>query len=270
MNRRGAPNRSEHRSPAQLWQKVWKPLRRVLDWIGSHELPVLLGLLLLAVAVWFFVELADEVMEGETQGLDNRAIRLLRRPDDPAMPIGPRWLHEVGRDLTALGGIAVLTLMIAAVAGFLFLRQLYGAMWLVIVATLGGLAMSSLLKHFFERERPSLVPHLSYVSTHSFPSGHSMLSAVVYLTLGALLGRIVPGFRYKAYFLLVAVLLTVLVGISRVYLGVHYPTDVLAGWAAGLAWAVLCWIVARYLQRRGKVERPAEFAEADEITSKEA
>jgi undecaprenyl-diphosphatase len=164
-------------------------------------------------------------------------------------------MHEVGRDLTAMGGIAVLTLMISAVVGYLLLRQAHGAMWLVICATLGGLIVSTLLKGLFERERPSLVPHLSHVSSSSFPSGHSMLSAVVYLTLGALLGRLVEGNILKAYFLFVGLTLTTLVGLSRVYMGVHYPTDVLAGWSAGLAWAVLCWLIARWLQRRGTVER---------------
>jgi undecaprenyl-diphosphatase len=212
------------------------------------------------LAVWGFVELADDVMEGETQQFDEWAVRMLRQPDDPAMPLGPRWLHEMGRDITALGGIAVLTLMIGSVAGFLLLRRLYGAAVFLLAATSGGLVASTLLKLVFERERPSIVPHLSYVSSHSFPSGHSLLAAVIYLTLGALLMRVVEGQALKAYFLLVALMLTVLVGVSRVYLGVHYPTDVLAGWAAGLAWAVLCWLVARWLQRRGAVERNTESA----------
>jgi undecaprenyl-diphosphatase len=236
---------------------IWLGLRRALNWIGRHELPVLVGMLVLVVSVWAFIAIADEVVEGETQDFDRWALRSLRVPGDLATPIGPKWLHEVGRDLTALGGIAVLSLMVTAVAGFLWLRRLYGAMWLVIISTLSGLAVSTGLKLLFERERPSDVTPLSHVMSHSFPSGHSMLSAVVYLTLGALLGRIVEGWRFKAYFLIVAVLLTVLVGLSRIYLGVHYPTDVLAGWAAGLAWAVLCWLVARFLQRRGKVEAPA-------------
>lgn len=154
--------------------------------------------------------------------------------------------------------------MVTAVAGFLWLRRLYGAMWLVIISTLSGLAVSTALKMLFERERPSDVTHLSHVMTHSFPSGHSMLAAVVYLTLGALLGRIVEGWRFKAYFLFVAVVLTMLVGVSRVYLGVHYPTDVLAGWTAGLAWAVLCWLAARFLQRRGKVETTADADNGDD------
>jgi undecaprenyl-diphosphatase len=116
--------------------------------------------------------------------------------------------------------------------------------------------LSTLLKDVFDRPRPSVVPHLSYVATSSFPSGHSLMAAVVYLTLGSLLARLVQSARLKLYFLSVAVVLACLVGMSRVYLGVHYPTDVLAGWAAGLAWAVLCWLLARYLQQRGAVEKP--------------
>lgn len=232
-----------------------RQLRRGIGWVGGHELSVLIGLLLVAGSVWAFVVLADKVNEGSTLDFDNWALRSLRRADDPSQPIGPPWMHEIGRDLTALGGIAVLTLMIAAVVGYLLLRQSYGAVWLVLGSTTGGLIASTLLKTLFERERPSVVPHLSHVMTHSFPSGHSMLSAVVYLTLGALLGRLVQSNLLKAYFLFVALALTVLVGLSRVYLGVHYPTDVLAGWCAGLAWAVLCWLAARALQRRGAVEQ---------------
>jgi undecaprenyl-diphosphatase len=235
-------------------------VRDVLDWIGRHELKVLVALFALIVAVCVFVAVADEVAEGGTMRFDDWAVKSLRRADDLAQPIGPAWLAEVGRDLTALGGVAVLTLVTLAVVGFLWLRKMYGAMWLVLGATLGGLLVSTLLKNAFDRPRPELVPHLSHVYTSSFPSGHSMLSATVYLTLGALLGRFVQQRRLKAYFLLVAILLTFLVGISRVYLGVHYPTDVLAGWAAGLGWATLCWLAARYLQHQGAVE--PELADA--------
>jgi undecaprenyl-diphosphatase len=243
---------------------IWLATRNVLDWVGRNELPVMLGMLVLVACVWGFIEIADEVMEGDTEQFDKWAVRALRVPGDLTTPIGPKWLHEVGRDLTALGGIAVLSLMVAFVAGFLWMRRLYGAMCLVIISTLSGLAASSTLKLLFERERPGDVTPLSHVMTHSFPSGHSMLSAVVYLTLGALLGRIVAGWWYKAYFLMVAMVLTVLVGVSRVYLGVHFPTDVLAGWTAGLAWAVLCWLVARFLQRRGKLETTADADNGDD------
>jgi undecaprenyl-diphosphatase len=151
----------------------------------------------------------------------------------------------------------------AGVAVYLFLVRKYHAMWLVIVATAGGIIISSLLKYAFSRERPQLVPHLSYVQTSSFPSGHSMLSAVVYLTLGVLLARLVPQRVLKLYFLLMALFLTFIVGVSRVYMGVHYPTDVLAGWTAGLVWALLCYLVARYLQRRGHVERDVDAPDAE-------
>ena len=130
-------------------------------------------------------------------------------------------------------------------------------MWFVIVAAGSGLGAGLVLKLFFQRERPSVVPHLHAVHTTSFPSGHSMMSAVVYLTLGALLAGFGERRRHKAYFLAAAMLLTLLVGLSRVFLGVHYPTDVLAGWSAGLVWAMASWLVARALQRRGKVEPDA-------------
>jgi undecaprenyl-diphosphatase len=185
-------------------------------------------------------------------------VRKLRRADDPATPIGPRWLQECGRDITALGGVTVLTLVTFSVAGYLLMARKFHAMWLVLIATFGGLIVSSILKRSFERGRPDIVPHLSHVYTSSFPSGHSMLSAVVYLTLGSLLARLAPGYAVKIYFIALALVLTFLVGVSRVYMGVHYPTDVLAGWTAGLVWAILCWLVARYLQRRGTVENDDE------------
>lgn len=229
-----------------------------VSWLAGHVNIVLVAVLLIVGGTWGFIELADGVRDGDTQRFDDWAVRAMRRADDPSQPIGPRWLPEVGRDLTALGGVAVLTLTTVFVAGYLLIVRKYHAMWLVLAATLGGLLISTLLKHLIDRARPDLVPHLSHVYTSSFPSGHSMLSAVVYLTLGALLTRLASERRVKLYFLAAALLLTFLVGVSRVYMGVHYPTDVLAGWTAGLVWALLCWLVARYLQRRGAVERDAD------------
>jgi undecaprenyl-diphosphatase len=230
--------------------------RRVVLWLGGADLVLLLALLVPVLGVLAFFKVAGAVRAGQTQSLDEHILRALRSPDDPNVPIGPPWAGEVGRDFTALGGVAFLVLVTLAVAGFLLLCRKYAAIVFLLVAIGGGLLLSTLLKGSFDRPRPTVVPHLSYVATSSFPSGHSMLSAVVYLTLGALLARLVTPVRLKLYFLAVALVLTALVGMSRAYLGVHYPTDVLAGWAAGLAWAVLCWLVARYLQRRGAVEKP--------------
>ncbi|UCD27932.1 MAG: phosphatase PAP2 family protein, partial [Planctomycetota bacterium] len=174
-------------------------------------------------------------------------IRALRDPNNPAQPIGPVWMAEVGRDLTALGGVAVLVLVTAIVGAFFGLTRRYPEMYFVFIAAIGGLLISVALKALVSRPRPDIVPHLSHVYTSSFPSGHSMMSATVYLTLGMLLARFVKQRRLKFYFLIVAVLLTCLVGTSRVYMGVHYPTDVLAGCLAGLVWALLCWLTAGYL-----------------------
>lgn len=225
-------------------------LSRLRNWWPNADLVLLAGVLVIVGGTWIFIEVLDEVIEGEAQAVDEFILRVIARPDAPG------WLTEIGRDLTALGGIAVLVLVTLAVAGYLAMRRKYHALMLLVVATLGGLLLSTALKHVIDRERPALVEHRSHVATQSFPSGHAMLSAVVYLTLGALLSRLVSGWKLKAYFIAIAMLLTFLVGVSRVFVGVHWPTDVLAGWSLGLAWAIACWIVARWLQRRGEVEAP--------------
>ena len=225
--------------------------RQIRIWGGALEPLVLVSILIVVGATWGFIALADRVAAGRTLAFDNRVLLALRRADNPAQPIGPLWLAEAGRDITALGGVAVLLLATAAVGGFLWLSQRRRMLVFVLVATIGGLALSQLLKVSFERERPSVVPHLAAVYTSSFPSGHSMMSAVVYLTLGTLLVPVVRQRRLKIYCLVLALLLSGLVGLSRMYLGVHYPTDVLAGWMLGLGWAVLCWAVETWLRRHG-------------------
>jgi undecaprenyl-diphosphatase len=216
-----------------------------MAWLQQQEPVVLLAMLLVVMGIWGFVELADEVLEGTTQEFDTWAVHVLRQPGRPELPRGPQWLAGAGRDITALGSYAVLSLIVIAVAGFLRLHCLYRTMWLVICASVGGALLNHFLKAFFSRERPDLVPLVDTMSA-SFPSGHSMLSALIYLSLGALLAQTTLRRRIKAYFLTVALVLTFLVGLSRIYLGVHYPTDVLAGWTIGLVWALGCWLVARW------------------------
>jgi len=218
------------------------------------ELGTVTLLLLLAGSAWAFIELSDAVFDGETMAIDRALLLALRSSADPADPLGPGWLVEMGRDITALGGVAVLMLLILAVTVFMALRRLWHAAGLLLAAVGSGILASTLLKAVFERPRPDLVPHGSYVSTASFPSGHSMMAAVVYLTLGALLARVEPDTRVKVFVLSAAILLTLLVGVSRVYLGVHWPTDVLAGWTVGAGWALLFWLIARALQRKGQIE----------------
>jgi len=201
-----------------------------------------------------FAWVADAVTERDTQSFDEQLMRRLRDPVRPSEPVGPAWLRGAMRDLTALGSPTILVPLVLAVAGALLARRQYHAAVLLLVAALGGLLLDTLLKSVFGRPRPDIALRLTEVKTLSFPSGHATGSASVYLTLAALLARLVQPRPLKLYFLGLAVLLAFLVGASRVYLGVHYPTDVLAGWTVGLAWALLCWTVARYLQGRGSVE----------------
>jgi len=226
------------------------------------ELDILVGGLIVIVGLWVFVELAGEVSVGATRSFDERLLLSLRTPGDHHDPLGPRWVEEMIRDFSALGGVAVLTLLTVWVLGYLVLLHKRRAALLVFVSVVGGWALSTLLKAGFERPRPDLVPHGSIVHTASFPSGHSMMSTVFYLTLGALLARLQPKRRLKVYVLSLAALITLLVGMSRVYLGVHWPTDVLAGWTVGAVWALCCWLVALLLQRRGKVEQAGTTPDA--------
>ena len=242
---------------ARAWLRpLVDALRLPLRWLARQEGFALLTAFGVVLALSGFIELAEEMREGEMHQFDEWILRLVRRPDNPALLIGPRWLAEAVTDFTALGGTAVLTTVLLCAIGYLALLNRYGAATLVVVASVGGGLLSVGLKQVFARGRPDIVPHLVTVEGLSFPSGHSMAAAVIYLTLGALLARFAARRRLRIYVIAISLGLTFLIGITRVCLGVHYPTDVLAGWAAGLGWALLCWLVARYLQYRGTVEAP--------------
>lgn len=207
-----------------------------------------------AACAWAFIELADEMLEGGTHAIDSFLLLALRSASDPADPIGPGWVEVMARDFTAMGGHGVLTLMSAAAIVYLLLSQRRHAALAVLVAVAGGALLTVALKLGFDRPRPDLVPHAVAVHDPSFPSGHSMMAAVTYLTLGALLARTEAALRLKLFWLGLALVLVLLVGASRVYLGVHWPSDVLAGWVVGAAWALGCGLAMQRLQRRGRVE----------------
>jgi undecaprenyl-diphosphatase len=222
-------------------------------WRGAlkRERALLLGLMLVAGALFLFLKLASEVAEGETLGFDRAILVALREAADPSHPRGPGWLNEAMTDITAFGSTTGLILVIAATLLYLLVARRPWTALFVFGATGGGALLGKLLKLAYERPRPDVVPHLVDVSDASFPSGHTTDSAIVYLTLAALLARTAERPAERYYIIGFGAFLTVIIGFSRMYLGVHWPTDVAAGWTIGLAWALLCSIAYRRLQRQG-------------------
>lgn len=218
--------------------------------------PVLM-VAVVASGVYIFLAIADEVSENEIARIDSALLLMLRDPADSARPLGPGWLVQAITEITALGGYPVLVVLVASVLGFLLVVGRYGPAFFVFLSIVSGTALSQVLKAFYDRPRPDIVDHLVQTHTASFPSGHATMSALVYLTLASLIVRLVDSLAARAYVICVAVLLTVLVGFSRVYLGVHWPSDVAAGWALGAAWASLTWLVVSGLRA---FNRPGEAA----------
>lgn len=220
--------------------------------------PDLLSLVVISLimsGLWAFAELADEVMEGGVHSFDRTILLALRSPGDHNDPIGPRWVEEMVRDFTAFGGVGVLTFILLAAVGFLYLQGKYRTILLLMAAILGGGTLSFFLKLGFDRPRPDLVSPMAYTISQSFPSGHALIAATTYLTLGALLAQVQQNRALKAYLMFLAILLTLIIGLSRVYLGVHWPTDVLAGWTMGGIWALMCWLIAYWMQHLGSMDK---------------
>lgn len=219
--------------------------QRLVQRFASTELATLFIFAFIAGSLFLFAKLTGEVLEGDTHALDEALLLMLRQPDDLSLPIGPAWLGHAVKDITALGGVTVLSIMTLLAGLYLALVRRLRIALFMLISVLGGWVISSGLKIVIARPRPDVVPHLVDVQDLSFPSGHAMLSAVTYLTIGALLSRAQPTRATRLFMIGAALFLTLIVGMSRIYLGVHYPTDVLAGWCAGASWALCCWLVAQ-------------------------
>jgi undecaprenyl-diphosphatase len=195
--------------------------------------------MLAAGALWLLVEIPFD--------LDSRILLALRTGSDP---IGPRWFEEIARDITALGSFVVLALLVAASVVFLLMARQRRDAWTMLAASVGGIGVMYVLKFLLSRARPDALLHVVYVNTPSFPSGHTMMSTVTYLTLGAFMARELRSRSLKGFVMFLAATVSVLVGLSRVYLGIHWPSDVLAGWSFGAGWALLCWSAAEEFEKR--------------------
>ncbi len=202
----------------------------------------------LCLMAYLFIHLADLVMEGVYANIDAQIVLMFRNADDLSDPIGPRWLEELMRDITALGGVGILVFVSLTILFYLLIAHHKKIALVFFIAVATGLVVSFSLKYGFTRPRPDFVPHASYVYTSSFPSGHAMMSSLIYLTIAGMLCHLDFRRGMKTYIFGIAIILTITIGISRIYLGVHYITDVIAGWILGSGWALLSYFCFRYLK----------------------
>lgn len=212
--------------------------------------PFLIAISLCIAGFLLFGVVIGNVLDGGSHALDTRLLLSLRDQHDSANPWGPLWFQEMIRDFTGLGGTGVLSFITLASAFYLLAIRKAGIALYVVCAVESGMIFSNAMKAFFDRPRPDLVPHDSIPLSASLPSGHSLMSTVVYLTIAALLAEIQPSRNLRIYILTLAALIAVVVGVSRVYLGVHWPSDVLAGWIGGASWALMCWIIAHSIRKK--------------------
>lgn len=230
-----------------MFVRHYKKFRELFPFL---EPIVLIGFLLLGFLCFSFVGIVDDVLEGDTHKIDTALLMLLRDGDNPQNALGAPWVAEAVRDVSGLGGIYILAFVVFGAAIYLALIR-RGGEALYLLVTIGlGTVLANALKFGFARPRPDLVPHGSHTFTASFPSGHSMMSALVYLSVGMMLAKAQKSLPPRAFFLAISVFLTIVIGISRVYLGVHWPSDVLAGWLAGGACAISFWLVEWVWQRK--------------------
>lgn len=208
---------------------------------------ILLGMLL---SLFLFIQIADAVHDKETYSIDNEILLMFRSSEDISKPLGPERFQYIVRDITSLGSSTLLTIISLIVVIYLGLKKETRSIIYVLSAAIGGGILVQILKILFARPRPEIAGQLVSEITMSFPSGHSAMSAVVYLSIAVLISRIESLYKTRVFIITTALAISFIVGISRIYLGVHYPTDVIAGWMIGLFWALLCWFVAVIIEKR--------------------
>lgn len=226
--------------------KDW--LRARVDWMRARDLRLLAVMAAVSVLVLTFIKIGRAVTGAETHSFDEAILLALRSaPDDP---LGSEGVTAAVMHISSLGSGAVTGLIVLLTTLFFVLAGRWRYALLMLGCSLGTLAGMVLLKDFYERARPTIVTHIDPPGGHSFPSGHSMISAALYMTLAVLIARSLERRRLRVYVVGMGALITLLIGFTRLYLGVHYPTDVLAGWTAGLLWALLCGLIVFRIGKR--------------------
>jgi undecaprenyl-diphosphatase len=222
-------------------------LRRAIA-VARAEFAALGALAIITLGTVTFVEIADDMTETDGQAFDQMVLHWMQPV--AGQPRGPWWLHEAAADITSLGGIAVLTLFAVVALGMLLILRKWLSALLLLIGLAGGVALSEGLKALFQRERPPAAFQAVETLNASFPSGHALLSTVFYLTVAVMMTRAFPRRRLKAYVLGVGMVFALMVGMTRVYLGAHWASDVMAGWCVGAAWAMALWLVSYAVERR--------------------
>ena len=256
----GPERRTKFRGHFSLfWDALFKTLRfigrRVNDVYAVVGIFIALGTLVALGATWIFMRIAAEVREGETQSFDVAVLRYVETHQTP-------FLDKAMIEITFLG-TGVIVMMLVAVSGmFLWLTKHKHSALLLMVSTAGAILLNGLLKAGFDRPRPQVFEWGQHTVSSSFPSGHAMSAATVYMTVAYLAARLQRRHVSRVLTLFAATIVVVLIAISRLYLGVHYPTDVAAGVLIGIAWAALCMAMLEatllYGRRRSATMRAAE------------
>lgn len=243
-------------------------LRRMLR-IARTEIAALSALFIVALGIMTFVEVADDMTEADGQAFDQAVLAWMQPVAGD--PRGPWWLEEAAADLTSLGGISVLSLFAVIAVAFLLIQRKRLSALLLVLGLAGGVALSEGLKGLFERERPPAAFQAVETLNASFPSGHTLLATVFYLSIGVMLTRAFPSARLKAFVLGAAMTVAMLIGLTRAYLGAHWASDVFAGWCVGAAWSMALWLIAYAVQRRQAAHRsgPHDEASPDEVADSE-
>jgi undecaprenyl-diphosphatase len=239
------------------------PLQKAIsatgNFLGGLGIFLIAGIVVAAIATWLFGEVAEVVMRGDTQAFDVAVLRWLGAHHT-------KVLDAAMLEITALGTGTVVLMIVAISALFLALTRHHYSAILLLIATFGGLALNLVLKLRFDRPRPDVFVWGTNAVSSSFPSGHAMSATIVYSTVAYLAARLYKRTWPGVLTMLIAAFVIAAISLSRLYLGVHYPSDVLAGAVIGLGWAAFCMATLEAVQKLIRRRKPpANLQEEEQV-----